>query len=270
MLYKNFFRLSLTATAGILLLLLSCCKQPIQPVIEPPLNFDEPDTIKSFVSFTLTAPLWNSYKWELNTPADTFSKGAVTSTGIIMRPQLWRVGGVIATNFVKSQLLIIDCSYSSNLITKDFIHPNNSVLDALRSWQQANLKFAYKLPLIITPPIKLDTLSTFLWSDQQYQEQFVSGNSPTSWSILPFVSDVFSEMKYWHVFWQRDTTFYSEEEQNLYRTRVERAEFYLDRYDTVRQRVDGRFSFRMIGYNGTVIDIKDGRFVNVRLNRTRD
>jgi hypothetical protein len=65
----------MTVTVGLFLLLLSCCKQPVQPVVEPPLNFDEPDTIKSFVSFTLTAPGWYSYKWDLKKPLEIIGEG---------------------------------------------------------------------------------------------------------------------------------------------------------------------------------------------------
>lgn len=60
---------TLLAAAGIFLLL-SSCKQPIQPIVEPELNFDEPDTIKSSLSFTLNALLWHSYRWEFLVPND--------------------------------------------------------------------------------------------------------------------------------------------------------------------------------------------------------
>jgi hypothetical protein len=58
---KKIRLICMTVTVGLFLLLLSCCKQPVQPVVELPLNFDELDRIKSFVSFTLTAPGWNSF-----------------------------------------------------------------------------------------------------------------------------------------------------------------------------------------------------------------
>jgi hypothetical protein len=123
------------------LLLLSSCKQPIQP--ETPLNFDEPDTIKSYVSFTITAPLRQAYKWELRTPADTFSKGAVTSTGVITRTNVWLVGGASFGHSLKSRYCSFKCSQSFDLVTRDFVRPNDGVLDALRSSQIESIQFLF-------------------------------------------------------------------------------------------------------------------------------
>lgn len=260
---------SLTAIG--LLLLLSCCKQPIQPVVEPPLNFDEPDTIKSSISFILTAPFYTSYRWQGKLPSDTLSKERITSTGMRASAGVILQDGINFSHAIKSNFCSLSMGKAFDLITQDYQRPGDMAIYALRYWNSIGWRVSYnKLPQAIIVPIKLDSLSTFSWSNKQYQEQFVNGNSPTSWSILPFVSDIFSELNYWRTFWQRDTTFYSIEERNLYRTHVEQAEFYLDRYDTVRQRVDGRFSFRMVGYDGRVVDIRNGRFLNVRLNRTRD
>jgi hypothetical protein len=261
-------RASMVVTAGLLLLLLSCCKQPVQPIVEIPLNFDEPDTIKSFVSFTLRAPVWNVYRWEGKLPSETLSKERVTPDEIsIMRiPQ----DGLGFSHAIKSSFCHWYVGKGSDLISRDYPRLGDTIIDALRSWRGTSISVSFRVPKTIQTPISFasDSMLTFSYVDARYQEMFVARPRPNKSSILSFVSDVFSKMEYWPPFWQQnDTSFYSLSERNLYRTRVERSEFYLDRYDTVRQRVDGRFSFRMIGYDGTVIDIKDGRFINVKLAR---
>ena len=261
---------SLTAIG--LFLLLCCCKQPIQPVVEPPLNFDEPDTIKSFVSFILDAPTRRVYKWQLTTPADTFSNGAITSTGVVTRPDIWLLGGASFGHSLKSQYCSFKCFQSFDLVMHDYIHPHDGRLDAIRSSSIERLYFSFRLSRYIPPlPSKQDSLLTFSWSDKRYQERFVTNSTPGTWSVQSFVVDVFADIEFSpHYINSIDTMLLSPLDLNRYRARIERAEFYLDRYDTVRQRADGRFSFRAVGYNNTIVDIKDGRFTNVKLYRFRE
>jgi hypothetical protein len=275
---------SILAVAGLVaLLFLSCCKQPMQPVEEPKLNFNEPDTIKSFVSFTLTSPLRTAYRWEGKLPSDTLSKGAVNSLGMInsagarTRVNVIITDGVNFSHAIKSNFCSLYLSKASELLTQDFIRPNDNVLDALRSWRGTTIEFFVNVPQHIQVPFKitnsaLDSALILSFSDKRYQEQFVYGNTPTTWSILSFVSDIFGNVKYSPKYLKSidSSGIFDPASLNLYRTRLERAEFYLDRYDTTRQRVDGRFSFRIVGFDGSIVDIQNGSFVNVRLTRQNE
>jgi hypothetical protein len=266
---------SILAVAGLVaLLFLSCCKQPMQPVEEPKLNFNEPDTIKSSVSFILNSPLRYSYRWELRTPADTISRGAVTSTGVVTRRNVWLEGGIAFGHNLKSNSYSLRCLQSSELFTEDIIRPDSLILDALRSSRIAELYISfYDIPRSFTVPLKnnyiiSDTTLSISFTDKRLQEQFVYSGMPVRLNIVNVVTDVFGDIQYSPRYWKSiDTSLYNPTSLNRYRTRLERAEIILDRYDTVRQRVDGQFSFRMIGYENTVIEVKDGRFTNVKLYR---
>ena len=158
------------------------------------------------------------------------------------------------------------CSKALNLFTQDYIRLNDGVLDALRSWQSGNLQFSWKMPKTITNQVKIDTVASFLWSDMHHQEGIFRGNTPNSWSIQNYVSNVYADIEYWPLFWQKyDTTQSNTITLNRYRTRLESAEIFIDRYDTIKQRVDGRFNFRVIGYNNSIVHIQNGRFLNVKL-----
>jgi hypothetical protein len=271
---RHFIQTIFVAVGISFLLLFSCCKQPIQPE-EPKLNFNEPDTIKSLIKFTLRSPLRHVFNWNVQTPSDTFSIGAITSTGVIMRPALWRSGEVIFTHAIKSNFCSLHCSFSSNLLTQDFLRPDNT-LDAVRSWQTASLSIFFRVPKIIQTPIKIDNTtsdSTFdiSFSDKRYQERFVYGTTPTSWKILSFVSDIFADVQYSPRYLNSiDTLNYDPLSLRPYRTRLEQAEIIIERYDTIRQRVNGRFSFRMMGYDNTIVEVRDGLFDNVLLTRQNE
>jgi hypothetical protein len=273
---KRHAHIILTAAGLVALLFLSCCKQPMQPVEEPKLNFNEPDTIKSFVSFMLTSPLRTAYRWEGKLPSDTLSKGAINSKGITTRSRVFLTDGMTFSHAIKSNFCSLYLSKGFELLTQDFIRPNDNVLDALRSSRITDIKIFFGVPAMIQTPLRIDGMISdstvsISFNDKRYQEQFVYG-TPPAWSILSFVSDVFCDIAYDPPFLRNReaSNLFDPIALNRLRTRLERGEVYLDRYDTVRQRVDGRFSFRIIGFDGTVVDIQNGQFINVKLGRRNE
>jgi hypothetical protein len=264
------------AATGVFFLLCSACKQPIQPE-EPKLNFDEPDTIKSSISFILNSPLRHFYRWELRTPVDTLSRGAVTSTGVLTRRDVWLIGGVSFVQNLTDNSWSLICAQSSELLTEDIVREDNQMLDALRSAREAELYLSFfYAPKSISIPLKInhtfpDTTFNISFKDRRFQEYIVPSNSPGSAIVKSFVSSIFADVQYSPIYLRSiDTSFYDPASLNRYRTRLEQMEMILDRYDTIRQRVDGRFSFRMVGYGNAVVEVKEGRFTNVRLNRIRN
>lgn len=144
---------TLLAAAGIFLLL-SSCKQPIQPIVEPELNFDEPDTIKSSLSFTLNAPLWYSYKWQGKLPSDTLSKQSITSSGAIIKKTILLVDWIGFSHSIDNNVCGLTIIKKSDLTEKDFLAPDEKTIDVLRSWRESRLSFTYhKLPQNIIAPI---------------------------------------------------------------------------------------------------------------------
>jgi hypothetical protein len=180
--------------------------QPIQTE-ETKLNFDEPDTIKSSVSFTLTSPLRIAYRWEGKLPSDTLSSGAVNSLGMInsagarSRVNVIMTDGVNFSHAIKRNICSIYLSKNSDVLTQDFTRPNDGVLDALRSWRGINVNILFRVPRVIQTPLRIDGTmsdSAIIISlyDKRSQEQFVYGDPASTWSILSFVSNVFCDIEY--------------------------------------------------------------------------
>lgn len=150
--------------------------------------------------------------------------------------------------------------------------PTATTTGAVRDWQAMAIDFAFRMPKIITLPLRLekDSLDRFGWGASSSSEVYrlfsfrPSGSSTPQWSTTVDirVNDE-TEIQYDRNDFGKPI-FYGR-----YDSRVERAWLRIDRFDLVKWRVSGAFSFRATNLKGETVDIENGTFENVRL-RYRD
>ncbi len=251
-------------------LCLTACTNPITPTYIQ--SFEEPDTVRSTVSAIV-----NGKPWKFVTP-DTVSLGAYDNNGNLYRRDEplynivsakydkvlnspFSVGGGGAFNVRSREVQV-------TAIVNGVPSPTATTTGAVRDWQSSGLYFAFRMPKNITLPFLLekDSLDQFSWSVGSYFEvyrlfsfQLPGGNNP-QWSITVDTRvNEGIEIKYRFGF--GDPIY-----QGRYDSRVERAWLRIDRYDLVKWRVSGAFSFRATNLKGETVDIENGTFENVKLD----
>jgi hypothetical protein len=248
-----------TTLAMLLLLAATACKIPVQPAPQ----IQDRDTVHSTVRASLTAPGMVNALWEVRTPADTLSSAAITSLGDTTTKSVISSGGVYVFHNIRENEPYINLLVAkhSNLRTAEVARADNGKPLALRSWNIESLSVYFRiLNNSFTAPYVVSTLNDFQWLQSEFSERIVSdGNG--KFSIITMESARYTNTQY-----SSKAQYLSN--PKLYQSKVERAWMMIDEYDIVKNRVSGRFSFRLIdSITGEVVDIQNGTFTNVYLQR---
>jgi hypothetical protein len=242
-----------------ILLLLSSCAKPLAP--ETPQ--DEPDTAKSYVRAYVQTPNLNQI-WEMRN-RDTLSKtivGGVSANGIMFtRSGELACDNVYCLKFASGFSFVFKNVRDLEIRTQRNV---NSVLlygqiDSLRSWKQEKLTFQFETSANITGEVTTSVSSGFGWSEFKVQENFAppaSNNASQEWTIVSFHSNVV-DVQYNVVLSKNDY---------MYRSTIDSAYVTITNYDSIKKRISGRFSFKVVGsINKEVIELRDGVFENVQV-----
>ena len=239
----------------IVLLSLSGCVKPIGP--DP----NQPDTVKSFVRATITAPGMTNQLWEVHYP-DTVSNGVLGFTRYD-GTQGTRKGDLILSNIdffhnlnPNNQSIKLTVWYPHDLKIRQLVASGSSdnYIDSLRTWQEEQFEFTFVAPATITAPYTPTKLRAFSWESLGWAERYVPSSYTNQWYIqaLPYTN--------------YQVSYIYDSDLKLYQSTIQEATLTIDRYDLDKKRVSGRFSFRVVGsIHGEVIEIKNGVFDNVRL-----
>jgi hypothetical protein len=245
-------------TLGILSLLaiVSACKDPVKPIEEIPQERE--DTVHSFARADIRTPSMNA-TWEVRTP-DTLWNGVTTITqpnGITTTRN-----GLVLRNNIGSAHIIGESSAAigitiwnnSDLVSKLYVYQDYSI-DSVHSWREQRLGCDFRAPKQITVPLTLtiDSLYYFEWSEAQWQEQEVpvSNRGITSW-VLRSLFGILLSAKY------SPGSPWIEE-----KSKILQASLTIEKYDAVKRRMSGRFSFKVIGsLKNEMIEIQNGVFEN--------
>ena len=235
------------------------CKET---VITPPF-VNEPDTVHSTVSAIV-----NHRTWAFKTP-DTVSRGAFTNAGVMLRdePIQTYITAVHVTKKEYIQSFSLDLFNNSQVVSEEIRLPNNA-LGVVRSWLSNGLSCIFIIPPIFSVPftVGVDSLYFFSWNESVKKEEYrlTTQGSPGSgtrewvYGVYTIPNDV---LKVAYSKTKKDDSFWD----GYYNSRVERAWLRIERYDTLKKRVSGTFSFRLVNIKGEVVDIRGGIFDNVRL-----
>lgn len=242
-----------TIVGMLLLVALSCCKQPTTPSGLVTSGEDRPDTVHSIVKATI-----DGVPWVLETPG-ILSPGAITSAGILVRTGSILVGQAFLHHNAEpfNNYITLHCTRSSNLTSADFRTRDGSV-DALRTWDDEDMVIMYIAPLTITAPFTPDTLRASGYIKTQRAEQYLPGQQPGTFRIVDIERAVYVSTAY-----NRYSQFPQSNDSSIY------ASLILTQYDLIKHRAAGRFSFTIIDrQTKQTVEIKDGTFENVPLERT--
>ena len=236
------------------------CKET---VITPPF-VNEPDTVHSTVSAIV-----NHRTWAFKTP-DTVSRGAFTNAGVMLRDEPIQTYTFAShmTNKDYTPAFTISLVNNSQVVSQEIRLPNNT-LGVVRSWISNGVIISFILPKIFSVPISIgvDSLRSFSWAESIDKEEYrlTTQGSPGSgarewvYGVYTLRNDILSVAYSKSL---KDDPFYD----GYYNSRVERAWLRIERYDTLKKRVSGTFSFRLVNIKGEVVDIRGGIFDNVRLH----
>jgi hypothetical protein len=249
----SFRSLALTLSSMALLWNLESCTQPISP--EPT---EKPDTIKSYVRAIVTTPDMTNQLWEVRVP-DTLSKGVVGFTAY---------SGTQGTRYITPTFSVIECLHNLNpngqeiIITIWYPHDlrieplvagNENYLDSLRTWKEDRLEFIFPAPTTITTPYSQMKPRAFGWVRHVVTERYMPTNS-NHWAIQTLWSTNYG------VSYNAFSRLFSDQ------ATIQASSLIIERYDTEKKRISGRFSFRAVGsVNGEKVEIRDGIFDNVKL-----
>lgn len=233
------------------------CTKPVGP------GGNEPDTVKSVVRATITAPGMTNQLWEVHYP-DTVSNGVLGFTRLD-GTQGTRKGDLALSDIgcfhnlnPNDPLISITIWYPHDIKTGQLVAGTTNYIDSLRTWQEEQLEFLFVAPATIIAPYSPPTLRGFRWKSLSATEQYVP-TSLNQWNIQALWSTNY-EISY------SSTSYLA-----LYQSTIQEATLTIDRYDLDKKRVSGRFSFRVVGsIHGEVIEIKNGVFENVRLRAFSD
>jgi hypothetical protein len=233
----------------------TACKSPVQPVP----SIQDRDTVHSVVSARITAPGMVNVLWELRTPADTLSVAAVTSTGDTTTKGVITSGEVYVFHNIRD-----DEPYISLNITKQFNikiteikREDNGKSVALRSWTLHNFDIYFDAPKNISAPFVPVNIRRLTWQQSTMSEYLVADGSGNAYLMTGEIAR-HTDIRY--------LLYYTN--QPIYNCKIERAWLIIDKYDLTTKRVSGRFSLRAVSrIDSTVVDIQDGMFDNVYLQR---
>lgn len=241
------------------------CTKPVGP------GRDEPDTVKSFVRATITAPGMTNQLWEVHYP-DTVSNGEVGFT---------QYDGTQGTRHEKAVVSLIESLqnlnpnnqnisltiwYPHDVKIQQVVASGNSdnYIDSLRTWQEERLEFLFVAPPTITVPYTPTKLRAFRWQSFGWAEQFVPALGGTNHPASTYSGHWFIQALPYKNY---EVSYNSTSNLTLYQSTIQEATLTIDRYDLDKKRISGRFSFRVVGsIHGEVIEIKNGVFENVFLS----
>ncbi len=241
-----------TIVGMLLLVAVSCCKQPTPPPDEPTTSAEpRPDTVHSIVRATI-----NGIPWEIETPGVSTSD-YVTSDGHSVHRASLLSGQVGCVHQVYSDRSYIDILFTrtSNIYAFEVRKPDNS-LDVLRSWDYEELSILNNAIPTIIAPFSPDVLRDITYIKTRKREVYMPGNGGTM-RVVDLDSATITSVRY------------SLDFNDIYHDSVVYVFFKLREYNLNKHRASGDFSFKIVDHETKqIVEVKNGTFDNVPLQRS--